>query len=54
MIKRFIDRKPSGGGSGNPEVISSPVGLVPRNALVVTEGIAHSKPTYHYQSGLDE
>jgi hypothetical protein len=25
--------------TGNPEVISSPVGLVPRNALVLTEPV---------------
>ena len=40
--------------TGDPDVISSSVGLVPRNALVVTAEIAHYKPTYHYQSGLNE
>ena len=34
--------------TGNPDVISSSVGLVPRNALVVTGGIAHYKPTSRY------
>ena len=36
--------------TGNPDVISSSVGLVPRNALVVTGGIAHYKPTCRYRS----
>ena len=31
--------------TGNPDVISSSVGLVPRNALVVIGAITHSKPT---------
>jgi hypothetical protein len=35
--------------TGNPEVIGAPVGLVPRNALVSTNGTS-CKPTYHYRS----
>jgi hypothetical protein len=32
--------------TGNPEVISSPVGLVPRNALVLTEPINSPQAAY--------
>ena len=49
-----IDKRPNSNCSritGNPEVISSPVRLVPANAPAVTP-TAGEKPTSHYFSGL--